>query len=162
MSNFDDFCTNWKLRVGAFNRYKTHQNWIHVSKVMAISKFSKKSSKSLKNHKNRQISIYKGPFSTIRQPIERSRRDLPIWDQLSNSPYLDLYVSNFDEFCTDWKLRFRAFNRYKNHQNSMYASKVMTISNFDRKSSRIQGPCFFALPPLGGGGLFQKSDVSQI
>ena len=52
----------------------------------------------------------------ISVPIERSRRDLAIKDINSNRPYLEIYVSKFNENGTDRKLRVRAFDQYHFHQ----------------------------------------------
>jgi len=42
----------------------------------------------------------------------------------SIAPQLSYYRSVFDEVCTIWKLRTRAFKRYKSYQNCIYTSKT--------------------------------------
>ena len=59
---------------------------INASLSVSSASYIKNSTVVHTKIKNNHVSIYKGPFLTIRQPIERSRRDLSIQDHHSISP----------------------------------------------------------------------------
>ena len=57
--------------------------------------------------------------------FDRSRRDLSIYDQISNRPYLELVMSKFDENGTDRKPWLSAFHRCHFRQIWMHVSRDM-------------------------------------
>ena len=145
--NFDDFGTDWKPWLSAFNPYKNHQNWTSISKVMAISKCSLRSLKFRENCFFGKKHPSEGKISRI----------------YGNSAELFIEFSSkfeiaitFDADVQFWWFLYRLKAEIQGFQSVQKSSKfnicIKSYGDFE-KSPRIRGPAFLKKPPpLRRGG----------
>ena len=130
--NFDEFCTDWKPWISAFNRYKHHQNWIHISNVMA--KISKCSLRSLKFRENRLVEkAPPPPCQSVGGGLFQNWSHGPGFYGDFRNRNLEIAINvwcrccNFEnDFCTDPK----AESFYKNNQAPGYMRVKSYLRNF--------------------------------
>ena len=135
ISNCDDFCTKWKPRdsQGFQSVQKSSKLDICVKRYVDFESVRKIA------HNPGAGFFEKGPpppleggWAFSKKRISQNFSDLRLHFEIAITyidPHNFWYMGSILMiFGADWKLRFRAFNRYKNHQNSLYASKVMAIS----------------------------------
>ena len=150
--NFDDFCTDWKPWISAFNRSKNHQNWTSISKVMAISKCSLRSLKFRINLFFRKKHPSEGKISRIYGNSDDFFIDF--------SSKFEIAIT-FDADVQFWWFLYRSKAESQGFQSVQKSSKfnicVKSYSNFE-KSPRIRWPAFLKKPGGGEAGFFKKAN----